>query len=938
MAIPQALKDIITRFSLHYDSYKQPQYNETQLRQEFLDSFFECLGWDVNNNSGKSESYKDVVLETRVRVQGKTKNPDYAFRIGGRPVFFVEAKKPAVFIKNEILPALQVRRYGWSAKLPISILTDFEEFSIYDTSIKPKNNDNAGVARIFYCRFDEYEKHWNSYIYPLIAKENIEKGSVEYFSNSDKKQGTSPVDEEFLKDIEGWREMLASNLAKNNKLNEDEINFATQIIIDRILFLRIAEARQIENEGHLQSIAKSTKDLYATLIKHFQNADDKYNSGLFNFQNDVITKDLKIDPLTLEGIIKRLYYPAPYEFSIMPSDILGSVYERFLGKVIRFTSHHRIKIEEKPDVKKAGGVYYTPIFIVKYIVENTLGVLCEGASQEFVKGIKICDPACGSGSFLLEAYSYLLQWHEEKLKNKLSIDKKKEILINNIFGVDIDPQAVEVTKLSLLLKALEGENESSIADHSSFFKQKALPDLDKNIQSGNSLIANDIYSSLLDSLLPEKRKINAFDWEKGFKDIFVNGGFDVVIGNPPWGADIDDYLEYFSNYYSRSTKSHKDSFKLFIEKGLGILKPEGLLGYIVPSSFMFQSRYVDIRRHLRDDSQINKLWNVGDKVFGPKVVAPSAVVIAEKKNPDDNHEVLMLDTSLIKNNNERIKKIQSIDYQTIKQKLFKETIEENFVSFYRPLKSNEIFLEDVVDCQDCGIKHQRKGTGLEDKGNSDMPLRIYYEGKMQDKKDYQFIIGKNINATGWNVIISDKRYLRHNYKNFLKKNESVYFNENTLNLDEKIIWRQTSDRIRAAIIGKFYFANTIQCGVVKDKKYNAKYVLGLMNSKFLNYIYMETLKTTGRVFPQVTLGKVKKLPFRTIDFSNPAEKSQHDKMVSLVENIMALYENKVTMRTPIEQKQFERQLESLTSDINHLVYELYNLTPDQIITIEATYK
>ncbi len=282
--------------------------------------------------------------------------------------------------------------------------------------------------------------------------------------------------------MEDWRKHLAENIAlRNSALSQQDLNYAVQQTIDRIIFLRICEARSIEHFGRLRDLAERS-DVYASLVQYFRSADDVYNSGLFHFRAesgrevpDNLTPGLKIDDDVLKHIVKHLYWPArPYAFEVVPADILGQVYERFLGKVIHLTSGHRAIVKYKPEVKRAGGVFYTPTYVVEYIVKHTVGRLLEGKTLKQATNLRILDPACGSGSFLLGAFEYLLNWYRDKYVEdgtdkhkkrlyqtpsgwKLTIDEKKQILLNNIFGVDIDQQAVEVTKLSLLLRVLESE-------------------------------------------------------------------------------------------------------------------------------------------------------------------------------------------------------------------------------------------------------------------------------------------------------------------------------------------------------------------------------------------------------------------------------------------------------------------------------------------------
>ena len=362
---------------------------------------------------------------------------------------------------------------------------------------------------------------------------------------------------------------MARNIAlRNPDLTQRELNFAIQQTIDRIIFLRICEDRGIENYGRLMAL-QNGENVYKRLFQLFRKADDKYNSGLFHFKKekhrdnfDNLTPNLAIDDKTLKDIFKNLYYPdSPYEFSVLPADILGQVYEKFLGKIIRLTPKHQAKIEEKPEVRKAGGVYYTPTYIMDYIVKNTVGKLVEHKKpghRGAVSKIKILDPACGSGSFLICTYQFLLDWHLDQYVNdgpdkwtkgripriyqsdkgewRLTTDERKRILLNNIYGVDIDPQAVEVTKLSLLLKALEGEDEQSIGKQMSLFQERVLPDLSNNIKCGNSLIGPDFYDNRQLNILEKEEiyRVNAFDWDAEFADIMKSGGFDAVIGNPPY--------------------------------------------------------------------------------------------------------------------------------------------------------------------------------------------------------------------------------------------------------------------------------------------------------------------------------------------------------------------------------------------------------------------
>ena len=574
----------------------------------------------MDNTAGFAQAYKDVIHEDAIRISGAVKAPDYCFRIGGTRKFFLEAKKPSVDIKQEVSPAHQLRSYTWSAKLPLSILSDFEEFAVYDGRIPPRKEDPAFTARIFYCTFHEYAEKWD-WIASIFSKEAVQKGSFDKFAESTKaKRGTAEVDAHFLGTIEGWRNELAHNIAlRNPKLTQRELNFAVQRIIDRIIFLRICEDRGIEDYGRLRGLVNGDR-IYPRLCQLFEAADARYNSGLFHFKPepgrhedpDELTLALDLDDKPLRDILRNLYFPdSPYQFSVISADILGQVYEQFLGKVIRLTEGHRAVVDDKPEVKKAGGVYYTPTYIVDYIVRQTVGKLVEDQTPKQAQKLRILDPACGSGSFLIGAYQFLLDWHLQFYTAndpgkwakgghpalvqtgdgwKLTIAERKRILLNNIYGVDIDTQAVEVTKLSLLLKVLEGETGQTLQTIFRLFQERALPDLGDNIKCGNSLVGSDSYQQQQMVLLDdeERYRINVFDWwgKDGFPEIKQSGGFDVVIGNPPYGAFTGEAESIYFRAKYRSPANSLDTFLLFVERGHQLLRNSGLLGMIIPSGWV----------------------------------------------------------------------------------------------------------------------------------------------------------------------------------------------------------------------------------------------------------------------------------------------------------------------------------------------------------------
>lgn len=569
--------------------------------------------------------------EDSIKVNGSARAPDYSFRVGGVRKFFVEAKKPSIRLKNDIDAAYQIRRYGWSAKLPLSILTDFEEFAVYDTRVRPTPQDKASTARLLYLTSEQYESRWEE-IESIFSRESVLRGSFDRFAEqATGRRGTAEVDSAFLSDIERWRERLARNVVLRNRhlnFSQEELNYSVQSTLDRIIFLRICEDRGLE--GNNLASAVSSGNIYETLLGLYRDADRRYNSGLFHFEDergrdeqpDTLTPRLKIDNKVLKEVINGLYYPiSPYEFSVIGADILGRVYEQFLGRTITVKGN-RVTVEAKPEVKKAGGVYYTPTFIVDYIVRTTLKPLLNDKTIKQASNLRVVDPACGSGSFLVAAYQYLLDWHLQRYLEykrrppqihqtqsgnwRLTTAERKRILLGSIFGVDIDPQAVEVAKLSLLLKVIEGQAQTELA------VGRVLPDLADNVKCGNSVVDPTYYSAeTLPGFAPDEDSVNSFDWHQAFPRAFADGGFDAVIGNPPY-LNIDDMwgkgdprIAYLKRVYNHVYNDKTDLLFYFLVKAIEISKSD--VCFIVSRAFLEAYKADKLRGWIADQVQVRRL-------------------------------------------------------------------------------------------------------------------------------------------------------------------------------------------------------------------------------------------------------------------------------------------------------------------------------------------
>jgi len=765
-----------------------------------------------------------------------------------------------------------------------------------------------------------------------------------------------------------------------------------------------------------------------------------------------------------------------YNFTVDESDFLDkevSVDPEMLGKVFENL------LEE--NLRKGKGTYYTPREIVNYMCEeslvnylaketettpeevkrkyfpayNVLGdekfevrdILVSEQIIESLKNIKVVDPACGSGAFLVGMLQQITHLrHELENRSKLlgrrdtvssEYDIKKQTIQNCIYGVDIDPGAVEIAKLRLWLslvvdyeledieplpnldyKIMQGnslleelvlgdttiklydrqtiqralsykqmknlfEEDSQMAMFDDIEKEQALKNMKalqvkyfsqsdanekKRIKVQIEKIEHDLIEASVKAetdklsaqrlnirtlpgvgLLPEDAKrlmsisskesqIMAildelkrtgtkpfFLWHLHFADVFEEkGGFDVVIANPPYGADIDKLTKTFTLLYPNTTKAFKDIYKIFIELGISkLLGNKGILCYIVPNTLLLQPRYKDVRSFLLN-YKILEILNLGEEVF-EQVVVPTCVIFIQNRSIT-NGVVRFSDLSEESKFNGNIR---TVSFQEIEQASYNKTPANVFVSQNREIKDDEIPLEEIFEMKDCGIKYQRINVGLSQKGKNDLADRIFYEGEKLNALDKEFLIGKDLHRDGWHIDKTTKRFMRYDFRNLLKSNEIVYFNEDVFNAEEKIVWRQTSSYPVAALLDKsVWFANTLQAGLVKNDykdQYSTKYILALLNSKLLRYIYTLFVKERGRVFPQVKLSKLRQLPIKKISLNEQRQ------FVEIVDNILGM----TNSNDYLENSAKQTQVKEYRGQIDKMVYELYGLTEEEIRIVEG---
>jgi len=600
----QQIQKLVEKYQRVAETGKIKSYNEAQTRNEFIEPLFEFLGWDMRNLTTDNE------VTTEENVSGG--RVDLAFRFNGIPALFLEAKAMKVNL-DEWKWAEQAINYSWNKSVTWAILTDFESIKVFNAEIPPKSiSQNLFIelnCRDFINRFDQL---W------LLSKESFEQKLLDKEAQKwGKLTLRKQVGEKLFEDLMAWRILLTKDFKKQNNLTDEELDEGVQRILDRLIFIRTAEDRKIE-PNVLLGISRGGKvNSYKLLTKVFRDFDDGFNSKLFAPH---YCEEWKASDKVIAEVINGLYQTKDgyrYDFSVISADVLGGMYEQYLGYV-----QGRKSEEKQKSTRKSQGIYYTPKYIVDYLVKETLGEVLKKTKPKELAKIKVLDPACGSGSFLTAAYDKILETLT-KQNPQTSLFAKFDILKENIFGVDLDVQAIEIAQLNLLLKVLS--------------QKTKLPTLQHNISSGNSLVSGSA-EKLEKYFGSDFREQRAFNFEDEFKDAFEQGGFDVIIGNPPYvfarGGHFDEKTKkyYYENFPLASYQLN--TYLLFIDRAFRLLKKGGYFGFIIPNTWLTIDTFSPLRKFLLEETSNLQIINIFDKVFGEASV-DTCLLIFKKGKPNN---------------------------------------------------------------------------------------------------------------------------------------------------------------------------------------------------------------------------------------------------------------------------------------------------------------
>ncbi|MCF7796088.1 Eco57I restriction-modification methylase domain-containing protein [Patescibacteria group bacterium] len=884
---------------------------------------------------------------------------------------------------------------------------DYEIFTLKDLC---NPEDNYYQFKKFYyllCSDNLIKKEGISITYDLISKIRIEQ---EVITNN------------FYKEYKEIRYKLLQNIYQKNSIARDNSIFLikkTQTIIDRVIFICFCEDRDLLPDNTLQILLKQSEEALSSfwdslkgLFNLINYGHDKlgipngYNGGLF--KEDLEFNNLKIDDNILKDIVNFCKYDFSEDLSV---NILGHIFEQSISDLeeIKIKIENKNKDEnflEQISKRKKDGIFYTPDYITDYIVKNSLGKYLEEKEnqlkseynlkenikdatykkreievyteyQKNLQNIKVLDPACGSGAFLVKVFDYLLEENRRvgKILNSLfsSDIYIKSILENNIYGVDLNEESVEITKLSLWLKTAQ--------------KRKKLTSLDNNIKCGNSLISD-----------PEVAGEKAFKWEEEFKEIIDKGGFDVIVGNPPYvRADIDNpeykkqrkWLENSDEYETLYEKW--DLMVAFFEKGLKLLKQNGYFSFIASNAITTSKYAYKLQDWILKNFSIKNLDYYEDiEVFENVGVVPFTIVIKnEKLNLNDDFLIKKI---------VRKKDFLNETIFNIKQDI--NNRKSVFKKVYNEIKINT----DTIKLGDiCYISYGLRPNSDERFWKGEFKKDDLISNKKDNLHSRKYIEGKNIKRyliekihfLEWNTERSPKKFVRQTFPE-LYEGEKIMIGGMTGGiLDSSGIICNHS----ITIIKKFYNLKSIENKSINSsisknnnlsrnkledisQNFNLKYILAILNSKFANNFLNNNRRSTIKnsfypddfrnlLIPKIKLEK-QDIFAKKVEIITQLNKSFQEKVNKFLELLKSdfsiekvstklnkwneleweefkkeLKKQKIILKGEQEENWFDRfnrlkiesnnlqeEINKTDDEINRMVYNLYEITEEEIKIIE----
>lgn len=886
----EKIKKLIEKYERLKKARQIRNYDEANTRKDFIMPLFKVLGWDVYNEFTDRE-----VVEEETAVKGRV---DYSFCINNIPQFLLEAKALKVNL-DKIEWAKQAVTYGWNKGISWVVLTDFESLKLFNSEwlVETPHPNLEFTYNEFLRRLDDL---W------FLSRESIEKGELD--KQAEKwgiKAKRLKVSEKLAEDLLKWRELLRKYFSQYNpQVSDEDIDESVQRVLDRLIFIRVCENRHLEPPTLWPALQtwvthhRKPDNFIQALRPIFKDFDEKYNSTLFL---EHLCEKLDTEGTPFEQIINDLYANkergVKYNFSAIPADVLGTIYEQYLGYIQEKGVVNGVK-------RKRQGIYYTPEFIVDYIVQNTLGVDLKERTLRGAENIKVLDLACGSGSFLIKAFDALEKYlKEEKAQEKsgpIAAFRKYNILRNNIYGVDLDPQAIEITRLNLLLRAL-------VPNHK-------LPLLSDNTKVGNSLVSG-ATQELKKYFGKNWREKRPFNWQEEFLEVFGHGGFDVIIGNPPYvRVDIlsEDEKSFWKDIFE-STKGKYDLYYLFIENALRLLKSGGKLGFIVPNKFCAASSAKRLREIIFNSSSFCTIVSVSNlEVFKDAANYPLILLLTKGK-------------PLAKIGVSAARDLESF----LAGKMSSYALNREDLS-YLPLGVIPINIDQQQ--YDLTIKLTKQSDNFSQYVRISEALRIPESFESTEADDFEVL--KQYQFDRYTPIKRGSYISKTNLGKVTGFKSNRFLNS----LKEKIVIAEDALRITSTLDNKgripqggVYFA------VLVNNRIPIKVLLALLNSRLLSFVYKCLFggMHMGGGYLRYRTEFLEQLPMPKIDLLNNPLKLKYKALIDSVDRMIELHEDlQKCAKDSDGYRVIQTEIEKVDKQIDQLVYKLYGLTPEEIQSVE----